>query len=227
MYLTIVCRGGWDVSAGSDQDETLSSGQFRQVGEKEKNGHPRKWKLSGEEGTKEFSNREWEDSRKWGKLLREREGGEWDLRSGNTWGDQGVNLSDIGHSMVTEESMKEEEFPTWCCSKLRAVNILVTIFAVINLGLVATGCVGFTLCLVEYWSEHLFTSVMVIIIRCILSIITMLLISGRVMCSDVLGNSCYHSGYSGLAGYLSGEEGSHPALASLVGRYLFIIVSGF
>ena len=207
------------MSAGSEQDETLSSGQFRQVGEKEKIEELKEWRLSGEEGTKEFSNREWKDSRKWGKLLREREGGEWDLRSGNTWGDQGVNLSDIGHSMVTEESMKEEdEFPLWCCSQLRAVNILITIFAMINLGLMATGCVGFTLCLVEYWSEHLFTSFMVIIIESIPSIINKLHVTGRVMCSDVLGNSCYHSRYPGLAGDLSGEKGFHPAVASLVGR---------
>merc|ERR1712025_594009 len=45
---------------------------------------------------------------------------------------------------------------------ITGVKILVTIFAVSNLGIIATGGVGFTLGLVDYWSDQdLFTSVMI------------------------------------------------------------------
>ena len=87
------------------------------------------------------------------KWLREREGGEWDLRSGNGWREHKVSLSEIGDIAVTEDSMKEEDgFTLCCCEQLVAVNALIIIFALINLVLVTTGCVGFTLSLVEYIS---------------------------------------------------------------------------
>ena len=48
------CRGGWDVSQESGQDGTLSSGQFRQVGEKGSGGQLREgdWRLGGGEGSR-------------------------------------------------------------------------------------------------------------------------------------------------------------------------------
>ena len=55
---------------------------------------------------------------------------------------------------------------------MSGVKILVTLFAVINLGTIATGGVGFTLGLVDYWGDQdLFTSVMVTIVNSILSTI--------------------------------------------------------
>ena len=64
----------------------------------------------------------------------------------------------------------EEEEPIeklCCCDEPTRVKILITLFAVINLG-----GIGFTLGLIDYWSEQdLFTPIMVIIINSIFSII--------------------------------------------------------
>ena len=58
MFLSanVSCRGGWDVSHGGGQDDTLSSGQFRQVEERGSVGQLREgeWKLGGGEGNREL-----------------------------------------------------------------------------------------------------------------------------------------------------------------------------
>ena len=80
----------------------MSSGQFRQVGEKGSGGQLREeeWRLGGGEGSREFTMREWEDKGRWGKMTREVEGGEWDLRSGRGWGEEGMSCSDGGDTSV-------------------------------------------------------------------------------------------------------------------------------
>ena len=65
---------------------------------------------------------------------------------------------------VEEEELIEK---LCCCDEPTRVKILITLFAVINLG-----GIGFTLGLIDYWSEQdLFTPIMVIIINSIFSII--------------------------------------------------------
>ena len=129
------------------------------------------WRLGGGEGSREFTMREWEDKGRWGKMTREVEGGEWDLRSGRGWGEGGVSCSDGGDTSVTEEVEEEEQIEKLCCcDEVIGVKILIILFAVINLGIIATGGIGFTLCLVDYWSD-LFTAFLVIIVNSIFSII--------------------------------------------------------
>ena len=123
------------------------------------------WRLGGGEGSREFTMREWEDKGTWGKITRDREGGEWDLRRGRGWGEGGVGSLESGDTSITVVSMNEEEEKTICCSgDLAGIKILITLSGVINLGIIAAGGVGFTLGLVEGWSDKdLFTSTMVII----------------------------------------------------------------
>ena len=115
------------------------------------------WRLSGDFGSREFSMREWEDNR----AQRAREGGEWDLRSGEVVG--GVSMSDIGDSIASMiETGKEEDVDSCCCGQVTVVKTLITVLALINLALVATGCLGISLTVLEHWSkQHLFTPVMV------------------------------------------------------------------
>ena len=67
----------------------MNRGQFRQVGEERCDDKmEREWRLKGDDGKREFTMREWEDKGTWGKITRDREGGEWDLRRGRGWGDR-------------------------------------------------------------------------------------------------------------------------------------------
>ena len=155
----------------------MNSGQFRQVDEKGSDVQfgvrEGEWRLEGDGGSKEFTMREWGDKGRWGQMAREGEGGEWDLKRGRGWGEGGVTSPESVDMKIFGESKEEEEIgKVFCCDSLTGVKILITLFGVINLGIIATGGMGFTLCLVDYWSEQdLFTSVMVIIIISIYSII--------------------------------------------------------
>ena len=104
-------------------------------------------------------------------MKRREEGGEWGLKS--VWEGGRVACSESGFTDDTEDMKYEEDGSrVCCCDAVSGVKILVTLFAVINLGIIATGGVGFTLGLVDYWSDQdLFTSVMVIITNSIFSII--------------------------------------------------------
>ena len=97
-------------------------------------------------------------------MKRREEGGEWGLKS--VWEGRRAACSQNGYTEDTEDLKYEEDGSrVCCCDAVSGVKILVTLFAVINLGIIATGGVGFTLGLVDYWSDQdLFTSVMVIII---------------------------------------------------------------
>ena len=144
------------------------------MGENESGGQLREGELRlvEEEGSKEFTMRELEDNRRRG-IMRDVGGGEWDLRSGRVWGERGVSGLKRDNTGVTGKLGEEEQIETiCCCDEVTGVKILITLFAVINLGIIATGGIGFTLGLVDYWSEQdLFTPVMVIIINSIFSII--------------------------------------------------------
>ena len=110
-------RGGWDVYHGTDEHGgTLGSGQFRQVGDKSVLGvREGEWRLRGEEGSREFTMREWEDKERLGRITRE--GGEWDLRSGRGWGEGGITSTDSVDAYVMKDVNTEDEQPveTVCC----------------------------------------------------------------------------------------------------------------
>ena len=159
-YHKLCYRGGWNIPQDHN-DDSLSKGEFRQVGERGWSGvEEGEWRLSGDFGSREFSMREWEDNR----VERAREGGEWDLRGGEVGGR--VSMSDIGDSIASMlETGKEEDVDSCCCDQVTLVKILITMLALINLALVVTGCVGISITVLEHWSEqHLFTPVMVSII---------------------------------------------------------------
>merc|ERR1719233_633890 len=59
------------------------------------------------------------------------------------------------------ETGKEKDVDSCCCGQVTVVKTLITVLALINLALVATGCLGISLTLLEHWSkQHLFTPVM-------------------------------------------------------------------
>ena len=147
---------------GPESNSDLCGGQFRQVGDSKVMGEREEdWRLRGEEGGREFTMREWQDKERW--ITRKDEGGEWDLRTGKGWEEGGViNTVNINTDVRDEKTEEEISDDVCCCDEITGVKILVTIFAVSNLGIIATGGVGFTLGLVDYWSEQdLFISVMV------------------------------------------------------------------
>ena len=126
-----------------NQADSMECGQFRQV-------ELGDWRLvwAGEEGSKEFAMREW-GSKGGGKpehMIWESDGGEWDLRSGRELVDgMGVRMD------VELESNNQTVF---CLDERRLVTVVVILFALINLAIIATGGVGFTLCLVNYWKDQ-------------------------------------------------------------------------
>ena len=154
---------GWDVSNDSEPEDSLNSGKFSHVGEESEvqfDGREGDWRLHG--GNREFTMREWGDEERVGDKKRREEGGEWDLKS--VWEKNRVAYSDSGctDELETQET-DEDESRVCCCNVVSGVKTLVTLSAVINLATIATGGVGFTLGLVDYWGDQdLFTSVMVI-----------------------------------------------------------------
>ena len=155
---------GWDVSNDSEPEDSLNSGKFSHVGEEPEvqfDGGKGEWRLHG--GSREFTMREWGEEGRVGDEKRREEGGEWDLKS--VWEKSRVAYSDSGCTDELEtQEMDEEESRVCCCNVVSGVKTLVTLSAVINLATIATGGVGFTLGLVDYWGDQdLFTSVMVII----------------------------------------------------------------
>ena len=126
---------GWDISKESEPEDSLNSGKFSLVGDEDYN--------EGEKGEQKGDLR-----------------GEWDLRS--VWGDRlGTGWSESGVDTDSEDDIKHRR--VCCCDAVSGAKTLVSLFAVINLGIIATGGVGFTLGLVGYWSnEEIFPSIMVI-----------------------------------------------------------------
>ena len=135
-------------------------------------GREGEWRVHGE--SKEFTMRKWVDQGRADDMKRRDEGGEWNLKS--VWEKDRVTCSEVGYSDDMENTAQEEGgSKVCCCDAVSGVKTLVTLFAVINLGTITTGGVGFTLGLVDYWGDQdLFTSVMVTIVNSILSIIILL-----------------------------------------------------
>ena len=99
------------------------------------------------------------------------------------------------------------------------MKLLVLVFAVINLGAIATGGVGFTLGLVNYWSDDqdLFTSIMVLdYARASLCCVYLHIIAGWFQLSDVLGYPSHHYGSLGSIGSLPRQKNIASSLAVMV-----------
>lgn len=142
MWETSAVRGEWKVEQGTEEEE---SGQYRSLGAEGE------WRLGGADETREFTMRDWGNQ-----PPSLGEGGEWDLRSGRDWGE-------VKNEIRDDEDEREEEGGTFCCcSELFGVKVVLAVFAVFNLGIIATGGVGFTLGLVNYWEgADLFTFIMI------------------------------------------------------------------
>ena len=123
------------------------------------------WKLHKEDvsGTREFAMREWGDG---DNRKQSTEGGEWKLQEGKIWGveltvtpeDPGINDGGIKEA-VTERKKWSRKF--CCCDHLTEIKIFITIFGLINLGIMASGGVGFGLGLSNTHKEETFKYLMV------------------------------------------------------------------
>jgi len=82
----------------------------------------------------DFNNRGWE----------RREGGEWDFRSGSDWVQQ--NYLYTGKLSTSDKSC--------LCNEMTMSKILIIIFTLLNLTMIASGGVVFTLGLTGYWRNH-------------------------------------------------------------------------
>ena len=165
----LIIRGTWEVDGGnqSQNEESLNSGL---EGE---------WKLHGEAeaGSREFAMREWGEAGVGnGKPVIAGGGGEWKLEPGEPGGREeriwGVELTVTpGGSSIRGGGGADSQDPThavqsWnrrfcCCDHLTEIKIFITIFGLINLGIMASGGVGFGLGLTNNHKEDTFKYLMV------------------------------------------------------------------
>ena len=95
------------------------------------------------------------------------EGGEWKLQEGKIWGveltvtpeDHGINEGGIKETVAERKRWKRK---FCCCDHLTEIKIFITIFGLINLGIMASGGVGFGLGLSNTHKEETFKYLMVI-----------------------------------------------------------------
>ena len=78
-------------------------------------------------------------------MIWESDGGVWDLRSGRELVD--------GMGVRMDVELDSNNQTVFCLDERRLVTVVVILFALVNLAIIATGGVGFTLCLVNYWKE--------------------------------------------------------------------------
>ena len=155
LILILSIRRTWELEGGNNNnEESLNSGI---EGE---------WKLHKEDvsGTREFAMREWgdDDNRK-----QVTECGEWKLQEGKIWGveltvtpeDHGINEGGIKETVAERKRWKRK---FCCCDHLTEIKIFITIFGLINLGIMASGGVGFGLGLSNTHKEETFKYLMVI-----------------------------------------------------------------
>ena len=156
----MIIRGTWEVEGGSQSqnEESLNSGI---EGE---------WKLHGEAeaGTREFAMRQWGET---GGGSGEPVNGEWRLEQGETGGGQiwGVELTVTpggGGATDTTQDPAASAGQSWkrrfcCCDHLTEIKIFITIFGLINLGIMGSGGVGFSLGLTNSHKEDTFKYLMV------------------------------------------------------------------
>ena len=100
------------------------------------------WKLKGEEerASKEFAMREWGEDTSQTSIS---EGGQWRLEEAGdkTWPEKiGEHEDEVGSL-----EQKKCERRVCCCDQVTEIKIFITVFAIINLGIMAAGGVGFGL----------------------------------------------------------------------------------
>ena len=162
----MLIRGTWEVDGGnqSQNEESLNSGL---EGE---------WKLHGEEeaGSREFAMREWGEAGVGnGKPVIAGGGGEWKLEPGEPGGREeriwGVELTVTpggGGGTDATQDPAASAGQSWkrkfcCCDHLTEIKIFITIFGLINLGIMGSGGVGFGLGLTNSHKEDTFKYLMV------------------------------------------------------------------
>ena len=152
MTLQYVVRGRWEVEDGPGNEESLNSGL---EGE---------WKLQQEEaaGTREFAMREWSRPA----AADTPSPGEWQLQEqpapAAPWPEPAATTSPgQGAGQVTSQGEARWRRRLCCCDHLTELKISITVFGLINLGIMAAGGVGFGLGLTNNHKEETFKYLMV------------------------------------------------------------------
>ena len=144
-------RGTWELEDNNQNEESLNSGT---EGE---------WKLHKDEevGDREFAMRQWNHDRD--KTTLE---GEWSLQEGKIWSGDTVTTttsSSTAHLEPVHPGIRDKWREKYCCcDHLTEIKIFITIFGLINLGIMASGGVGFGLGLTNNHREETFKYLMVI-----------------------------------------------------------------
>ena len=156
MTLQYVVRGRWEVEDGAGNEESLNSGL---EGE---------WKLQQEEtaGTREFAMREWSrpaaadtpSPGEWQLQEQPAPAGPWPQPATTTSPGQGAGQ---GAGQVTGQGEPRWRRRLCCCDHLTELKIFITVFGLINLGIMAAGGVGFGLGLTNNHKEETFKYLMV------------------------------------------------------------------
>ena len=107
------------------------------------------WKLKGEEerARREFAMREWGEESSQTSIS---EGGQWRLQEAGgdkAWPDKmGEDDEDpLAEVSASSPEQKKGERRVCCCDEVTEIKIFITVFAIINLGIMAAGGVGFGL----------------------------------------------------------------------------------
>ena len=120
-----------------------SSGRTSLEAELSLSGVEGEWKLKGEEerASREFAMREWGEETSQTSIS---EGGQWRLEEAGekTWPDK---MADHEEDEVGSAEQKKSERRVCCCDQVTEIKIFITVFAIINLGIMAAGGVGFGL----------------------------------------------------------------------------------
>ena len=96
------------------------------------------WKLQGEEerARTEFAMREWGEEAGQARLS---EGGQWRLEGGGKVWQERIEAEEL------EDASPPKERRICCCDQVTEIKIFITVFGIINLGIMALGGVGFGL----------------------------------------------------------------------------------
>ena len=150
------CRGTWQVERQqSNPEESLNSGtegEWRQDGAEQNNNNVNNNK-DGEQNNVNNSDVKNSEVKQ---EMEMKDGGEWRLQEDKIWGVE----------LTTAENKSEDKTGVWrtkycCCDHLTEIKIFITIFGLINLGIMASGGVGFGLGLTNTHREDTFKYLMV------------------------------------------------------------------
>ena len=106
------------------------------------------WKLKGEEerASREFAMREWGEDSSQTSIS---EGGQWRLQEAGgdkAWPEKmGEDEDPLAEVSSSSPEQKKGERRVCCCDEVTEIKIFITVFAIINLGIMAAGGVGFGL----------------------------------------------------------------------------------